>query len=285
MSEGLTRRALLCRGLLGAAAFQMPMPPRRARAVIVLSMDGGPSQFDTWAPEPGGLFGSIATTAPALRFCKHMPRMAQHGHRLAVLADVSVPEINHRRARYLLRTGVQAPPSVVPEVPAPSVSALPMRRLPESAQRYGVSDFGRQCWRALVRIERGERYAEAALPGWDTHTDAEPRRRRLLPLMDRAMAALLDDLVARDLLRSTLVVWMGEFGRTPTINRMGGRDHDPDRSCIVLAGAGVRGGVIMRGHATPLADVFATIASVSPLYRRGPYCLAAAGRPIRDIMA
>ncbi|NLI01113.1 MAG: DUF1501 domain-containing protein [Chthonomonadales bacterium] len=285
MSESgeMTRRALLCRGIIGAAALRTPIAEPGARSVIRLRMDGGPSQYDTWAPDPGGLFRAIPTTSPALRFCEPMPGLAQQAHRLAVLANVRVPEINHRRARYLVCTGVQAPPSVVPELPLPSYSPATQGRVPTSAAlRYGASDFGRQCFEALTHIERGARFAEAVLPGWDTHTDAAPRLRRLLAAMDRAMSALLDDLAARDLLRSTLVLWMGDFGRTQAVNRMGGRDHDPERSCVVLAGAGVRGGVMVRREGARLADVFATIAAVAPLYRDRR---TAKGEPVRSLLA
>jgi hypothetical protein len=80
---------------------------------------------------------------------------------------------------------------------------------------------------------------------WDTHTNTVERMgEHLLPAFDRAMTALLDDLGARGLLDETLVMWMGEFGRTPKLNRQGGRDHWGFCQSVLLAGAGVKGGQV-----------------------------------------
>jgi uncharacterized protein (DUF1501 family) len=80
---------------------------------------------------------------------------------------------------------------------------------------------------------------------WDTHKDAARRLRdHLLPAYDRAVSALLADLHNRGLLDSTLVMSMGEFGRTPRINKAGGRDHWGFCQSVLLAGAGVRGGQV-----------------------------------------
>jgi uncharacterized protein (DUF1501 family) len=80
---------------------------------------------------------------------------------------------------------------------------------------------------------------------WDAHFKcANQHRTHLLPQADRSLSALIEDLDARGLLDSTLVVAMGEFGRTPKINREGGRDHWPDCYTVLLAGGGVRGGAV-----------------------------------------
>ena len=80
---------------------------------------------------------------------------------------------------------------------------------------------------------------------WDAHfKGANQHRRFLLPIADRSLSALIEDLDARGLLDSTLVVAMGEFGRTPKINRDGGRDHWPDCYTVLLAGGGVQGGAV-----------------------------------------
>jgi hypothetical protein len=82
-------------------------------------------------------------------------------------------------------------------------------------------------------------------PNWDTHAaNFERLRDHLLPAADRALAALVEDLDARGLLESTLVVATGEFGRTPRVNKQAGRDHWPDCYSLVLAGGGVRGGAV-----------------------------------------
>ena len=82
------------------------------------------------------------------------------------------------------------------------------------------------------------------LANWDSHSDNFPRHKdALLPPADRGFAALIDDLTARGLLDETLVIAMGEFGRTPKMNRTAGRDHWPYCYSVVLAGGGVRGGI------------------------------------------
>src|SRR5207244_10120250 len=82
-------------------------------------------------------------------------------------------------------------------------------------------------------------------PVWDTHQNNFAHlRQRLLPPTDQAIAALLENLSARGLLDETLVVCMGEFGRTPRINRQAGRDHWPNVQTVLLAGAGIRAGSV-----------------------------------------
>jgi uncharacterized protein (DUF1501 family) len=81
---------------------------------------------------------------------------------------------------------------------------------------------------------------------WDTHRNHFPLlRTELLPRADRALAALVDDLHQRGLLETTLLVWMGDFGRTPRIGRQyASRDHWPHANTVLLAGAGIRGGLV-----------------------------------------
>jgi uncharacterized protein (DUF1501 family) len=81
---------------------------------------------------------------------------------------------------------------------------------------------------------------------WDTHKDNfRSLKNRLVPPMEQGFAALLEDLEDRGLLASTLVIWMGDFGRTPMINTDAGRDHWPHCYSVVLAGGGVRGGQVI----------------------------------------
>jgi uncharacterized protein (DUF1501 family) len=99
-------------------------------------------------------------------------------------------------------------------------------------------------------VERGVPFVEVALgadvsAGWDTHANNFERVRELSQVLDAGWAALLDDLQERGLLDSTLFVWMGEFGRTPTINGDKGRDHFPNAWTAVLGGGGIKGGQIL----------------------------------------
>src|SRR5262249_10820146 len=114
---------------------------------------------------------------------------------------------------------------------------------PEAVRRaYGDSPFGCGCLMARRLVAEGVPFVEVLLKGWDTHESNFPRVKELSATLDQAMSALLDDLEARGLLHSTVVLWRGDFGRTPAINERGGRDHFPGASSVVLAGGGVRGG-------------------------------------------
>ncbi len=94
----------------------------------------------------------------------------------------------------------------------------------------------------FVTVFDGERNGQDA--NWDSHEKIFTRHRQLIPPADQGFSALIEDLASRGLLESTLVVQMGEFGRTPKINPNAGRDHWPDCYSMVLAGGGVRGGTI-----------------------------------------
>jgi hypothetical protein len=92
---------------------------------------------------------------------------------------------------------------------------------------FGDSDFGRACLVARRLMETGVRVVEVTHPGWDTHQDNFHQVRNLSNQLDGPFAALISDLVSRDLLASTVVLCIGEFGRTPKINPKDGRDHWP----------------------------------------------------------
>jgi uncharacterized protein (DUF1501 family) len=125
--------------------------------------------------------------------------------------------------------------------------------------RYGMNTFGQSCLLARRLVERGTRLVTVNMFDtvfntitWDCHADGgslpttlEDYRDTLCPMFDRAYSALLEDLTQRGMLDSTLVVAMGEFGRTPQLNARGGRDHWPGCWTILLSGGGVRGGRII----------------------------------------
>ena len=110
---------------------------------------------------------------------------------------------------------------------------------------YGDHDFGQGCLMARRLVEAGVGFVEVGLRGWDTHEDNFDRVRDLSAQLDQGMATLLDDLASRGLLEETLVVWTGDFGRTPRINARGGRDHYPRASSAVLAGGGLTTGQVI----------------------------------------
>lgn len=109
---------------------------------------------------------------------------------------------------------------------------------------YGDSFFGRNCLLARQLVEAGVPFVEVGHSGYDTHADNFTGHKGLLPPMDQGWAALLSDLHERGLLKDTLVVWMGEIGRTPQINNRAGRDHYVRAWSTALAGGGVKGGYV-----------------------------------------
>ena len=111
--------------------------------------------------------------------------------------------------------------------------------------RYGRGGFGQGCLMARRLVESGVRFVEVVSGGgvgWDTHRDNFPRTRALSAEADLGMAALVEDLQQRGLLDSTLVIWMGEFGRTPQLTSGGGRNHWARAWSSVVIGGGIRGG-------------------------------------------
>jgi hypothetical protein len=110
---------------------------------------------------------------------------------------------------------------------------------------YGRGGFGQGCLLARRLVERGVPFVEVTLDGWDTHSGNFERVKTLSGTLDTAFSALLDDLRSRGLLENTVVLCMGEFGRTPKINGNSGRDHWPQSWATVLTGGGIRGGQVI----------------------------------------
>lgn len=111
-------------------------------------------------------------------------------------------------------------------------------------QRYGENAFGRGCLMARRLVEVGVPFIEVDLGGWDNHSDVhDTLSTRLLPTLDQAMSALVEDLDQRDRLKDTVILWMGEFGRTPTINADAGRDHWARCWSVVVGGGAIKGGL------------------------------------------
>ena len=156
-------------------------------------------------------------------------------------------------------------------------------------ERYGQTRFGQGCLMARRLIESSVPFVEVGLRGWDTHRDNFPTVERLSRELDRGVSALLDDLNASGRLSSTLVVIMGDFGRTPNINANGGRDHYPRASSLVMAGGGVVGGQVI-GATDPdgyeiaqrpvgVPDVFASMAHALGVAGDETH-MTAQGRPV-----
>ena len=114
---------------------------------------------------------------------------------------------------------------------------------------HNTTTFGRQCLIARRLVERGVRFIQLTCPGgngdrWDQHSNLKDGHEKNARSVDRPIAALLADLKQRGLFDSTLVVWSGEFGRTPFAQGTDGRDHNQFGFSIWLAGGGVKGGTV-----------------------------------------
>jgi hypothetical protein len=114
----------------------------------------------------------------------------------------------------------------------------------EVQERYGMDNFGKGCLMARRLVEAGVPFVEVDLGGWDNHNDIfNILSNQRLPVLDRAMSALYEDLEQRGLLQDTAIMWMGEFSRTPRINGNTGRDHWARSWSVVVGGAGMNGGI------------------------------------------
>jgi hypothetical protein len=346
-------------GWLGNLATSAAADANRRRSCILLWMDGGPSQLDTFDLKPGhangGPFRAIATAVPGIRISEHLPQIARHMDRMALVRSMNSKEGDHRLAAAYAHTGypqrgpIQYPtlgalvakeagteganlPAFVSIAPyrisnssahspgflgprfaplivgenlgvqnltphaaiggehlearlrlveqmqhefvtdRPSAAAKSHQTAYERAARlmrtaaarafdldqepaklrdaYGRNKFGQSCLLARRLVEHGVPFIEVSLGGdnsngWDTHSNNFERVRDLSQVLDAGWATLVDDLKNRGLLDSTLLVWMGEFGRTPTINGDKGRDHFPSAWTAVLGGGGIKGGQVI----------------------------------------
>ncbi len=163
---------------------------------------------------------------------------------------------------------------------------------------YGRNPFGQGCLLARRLVERGVPFVEVTLSsvdgrnglGWDTHAQNFDAVKALCGVLDSGWATLMNDLRARGLLEDTLIVWMGEFGRTPKINENAGRDHFPNAWSTVLAGGGIKGGQAIgdtgadgetvKDRPIAVPDLLATVVKalgLDPMAQN----IAENGRPIR----
>jgi uncharacterized protein (DUF1501 family) len=188
-------------------------------------------------------------------------------------------------------------------VRSPRLKAFDYKEEPASVvASYGDSAFGRGCLVARRLVEQGVKTVEVELGGWDSHTGNLEAHRKNAAVLDPAFASLLKDLRERNLLEKTIVLCAGEFGRTPAINRLEGRDHFSRGFSCALAGGGIRGGVVVgetdaSGEKPPVepvspGDLFATIYTalgIDPgkenVSRLGRPIALAEGKPVRKLLA
>ena len=130
----------------------------------------------------------------------------------------------------------------------------------------GNNGFGRGCLLAKKLLEQGVSCVEVSLGGWDMHNGIFAALERTLPQLDAGMAALTEDLAKSGRLKDTVIVWMGEFGRTPKINQNGGRDHWPRCWSVVVGGGNLKGGVAVGSTSSDGTEVKDSPAKIGDLY-------------------
>lgn len=391
--KALARRDFLRAGSLGflgiglasfLRASAAAAPKGKAQACILLWLEGGPSQIDTWDPKPNSAFRPISTNVAGIQISELLPQMARRMDKISIVRSMHTKGNDHPQGTHYAITGHEVNPAmqfpslgaiitremgsrnaVPPHVLTPhwernrqyeeyfrsgflgsefdpmaipdpgregfqvadlslpkSVSEQAVRsrqeflktvdaryrrlyRIAERSEmdafreqalkillspevknafdiskepdkvrdRYGRDSIGQSALLARRLVEAGSRFVTAAgyhANSWDTHAkNDEGHRDRLCPTLDRTLSALLDDLEERGLLDSTIVLAMGEFGRTPFVNPDLGRDHWPACWSLVLGGGGIAGGRVVGEsdetganvvrRATSMGDIFATI--------------------------
>jgi len=170
---------------------------------------------------------------------RHLSGLGQH------------PEIEARIRSYEMAFRLQTAAPELFELSGESAATRALYGLDASLTKQS----GRGCLLARRMVERGVRYVQLRIGGWDAHGNLKGNHERMCGITDRPIAALLSDLKQRGLFDSTLVVWAGEFGRTPTMEgKANGRDHSPAGYSVWFAGGGVKGGQII-GQTDPIGYV------------------------------
>ncbi len=390
--------------LLAGRAAASP-PPAKAQSVILLWLEGGPSQVDTWDPKPNSPFKPISTNVPGIQISELFPKLAARMDKISIIRSMHTRGNDHPQGTHYAITGHEpnpamsfpsigsvitrelgprnaAPPHVLTpmwersrqyeeyfrsgflgpdfdpmRIPDPSRpdfqvadlslpkslsadavanrqaflkvvdrryrskvagaehanmdaftaqamnmiltpavrEAFDLSREPDQLKdAYGRDAVGQSALLARRLVEAGSRFVTAAgfhANSWDTHSlNDKGHKERLCPPLDRTLSALLDDLSDRGLLDSTVVLAMGEFGRTPFVNPDLGRDHWPTCWSLLVGGGGIQGGRVVgasdRDGGQPIdrvvsmGDLFATIYKVLGIDWTKEY-MSPIGRPVK----
>ena len=375
----------------------------KAESCILIWLEGGPSQMDTWDPKPNSNFKPISTNVSGIQISELLPNMSRHMDKVSIIRSMQTEESNHEKAVYYGLTGHRPTPAmnfpglgaivshelgrrnqVPPHLVLPGKrgsrhhesqmgiflgsendpmlvgdpnqedfkvadlslpknltwdhlqdrrsflnlvdgfyrkkveraehakmdqfeeQALDMIMAPEVRQAfdvsqesektreaYGRTSFGQSLLLARRLVESGSRFITAAghdLNGWDTHSDNDNRHIKQTSELDKSLPAFLEDLSQRGLLDSTIVVIMGEFGRSPHHNSKLGRDHWPHCWSLLLGGGGIQGGKIVgnsddRGgyvaeRRVSIGDLFATLYKALGIDWHKEY-MSPIGRPVK----
>ncbi|MDA0835395.1 MAG: DUF1501 domain-containing protein [Planctomycetota bacterium] len=210
-------------------------------------------------PRPGEMPGNVTVPVPANRL----------NRRLGLL-DRLEGEFAGRGGENVVSSHKKLYDKTAKMVLSPKVSAFDIEQESQSLRdQYGNSNFGKGCLLARRLVEAGSTFVEVAANGWDTHQDNFTRTGNNAAQVDPGFGTLIADLKDRGMLDRTLVLWMGEFGRTPKINPRTGRDHYPRCFNAAIAGAGIKGGQVIgsstddgttvKDHPVSVLDLFSTI--------------------------
>ena len=182
----------------------------------------------------------------------------------------------------------------------PLLQAFELGKEPGAVRKAYGENFGQMCLLSRRLVEAGVSFVEIGLGGWDTHNNNFEQVKNLSRQLDAGMGTLIRELSERGLLSDTLVLWAGEFGRTPEINPQNGRDHWTKCWSVVLAGAGIQGGRVIgetdkdgmeiRNRPVPVQDYFATIYKCLGIDSEKKYVLSGRkvkyaynGKPVKEL--
>ncbi len=243
--------------------------------------------------DPGRSVQNMRSRVSDDRQARRLKNLSVIGNAFAKGREIPSRETLHQdmiQRALKMMTSEQLKAFEIDEEPKPTVAA------------YGDTRFGRGCLVARRLVETGVRAVEVILDGHDTHVNNHEGQRTQANILDPAFASLMKDLRERDLLDSTIVLCIGEFGRTPNINPAGGRDHWPNGFSCVLGGGGLASGLVI-GETSPdgsarkpkdpirIPDLYATILAsmklepdheyMTPIGR--PMARTDAGKPIKRL--
>lgn len=290
---------------LGACIARELAPPDRELPAVVSIGDRGPGgvgagflgvdyePFVIAGPSVGNVPDNVAATVGDKRFTRRLGLLGKLESEFAARGGETVVA-NHRQIYDKSAKLVLSPMTKTFDLSDESA---------ETKERYGNTDFGKGCLLARRLVEAGVTFVEVRLGNWDHHQDVFENIKGLTSRCDPALAALIADLKERGLFEKTLVVWTGEFGRTPKVNPRTGRDHWPRNFNALMAGGGVKGGQVIGASAkdgmgissdpVTIPDLFSSICkslqvnpakeNMSPIGR--PLKIVDGGKPIPNLFS
>lgn len=184
---------------------------------------------------PGSIPNNVAATVPQKRYQKRLGLLGRLDAEFAGRGGEIVVQ-NHNKIYNKASSLVLSPQTKVFDLSQESAALR---------EQYGDNNFGKGCLLARRLVEAGSSFIEVRSNGWDNHQNISEVITPISKQVDTGMAALISDLKQRGMLDRTLVVWMGEFGRTPKINARAGRDHYPRVFSAAMAGGGIKGGQVI----------------------------------------